>query len=133
MKQKNKFFLIFQPILWLFIFINALLIVFKISMSKAGFDVDFVLIANVILFILSALGFYIQHQQLKSPNPNAFVRGIYGSTLLKLMVIMAALLIFIVASGGTVNKKAIFLSMAIYVLYTTIEVVLLMKMVRTKK
>ena len=133
MKQKNNFFLVFQPILWLFILINAVLSIFRIAIAKAGLDVNFVLIANVILFILSALGFYIQQRQLRSPNPHAFVRGIYGSTLLKLMVIMAALLIFIVAADGAVNKKAIFLSMAIYVLYTTIEVVLLMKMVRTKK
>lgn len=133
MKQKNKFFLIFQPILWLFLLIHTVLSIFRIPISKAGFDVDFILVANIILFALSALGFYIQNRQLKSPNPNAFVRGMYGSTLLKLMVIMAALFIFIIASDGTVNKKAILLSMAIYVLYTTIEVVLLMKMVRTKK
>lgn len=131
--QKNKYLLTFLPVLNLFLAINVLLQFLKSAGVKAGVDVDFVLIANVILFVLSALGFYIQRRQLKSSNPHAFVRGVYGSTLLKLMVIMAALFIYIVLTGSTINKKAIFLSMGIYVLYTTIEVVLLMKMVRTKK
>lgn len=132
MKTKNNF-LPFLPIWSVFILLNGLLLIFRYPMEKTGFDMHFVLITNTVLFVLSLLGFYIQKKQVNNKNPHAFVRGVYGSTLLKMMVIMAALFIFIVASGGTINKRAIFLSMGIYLLYTTIEVVLLMKMVRNKK
>ena len=119
-------------VLSLFIFVNILLLIFKSILTGYGFDVNFILGANVVLFLLSLSGFFIQTKGVRSSNINAFIRGVYSSVLLKMFIIMAAILIYILAAGGNVNKPALFTSMAIYILYTSVEVIQLMKIVRKK-
>ncbi|HJY21302.1 MAG TPA: hypothetical protein VJ279_00370 [Hanamia sp.] len=120
------------PVLSLFIFVNILLLIFKSILTGYGFDVNFILGANVVLFLLSLSGFFIQTKGVHSSNINDFIRGVYSSVLLKMFIIMAAILIYILAAGGNVNKPALFTSMAIYILYTSVEVIQLMKIVRKK-
>ncbi|HXS58278.1 MAG TPA: hypothetical protein VN726_19240 [Hanamia sp.] len=122
----------FIPIIILFVVINLLLLIFKESLIEKGFQLNFVFVANLILFLLSSFGFFIQTKSANSSNINAFIRGVYSSLLMKMFVIVAAIFIYIFVTGGEVNKAAIFASMAIYLLYTSIEVVQLMKIARKK-
>ena len=122
----------FIPIIILFVVINLLLLIFKESLNVKGFQLNFVFVANLILFLLSSFGFFIQTKSANSSNINAFIRGVYSSLLMKMFVIVAAIFIYIFVTGGEVNKPAIFASMGIYLLYTSIEVVQLMKIARKK-
>jgi hypothetical protein len=112
--------------------VNILLLIFKNILTSYGFDVNFILGANVVLFLLSLSGFFIQNKGVRSSNINAFIRGVYSSVLLKMFIIMGGILIYILIAGGKVNKPALFTSMAIYILYTSVEVIQLMKIVRKK-
>ena len=120
------------PVIALFIIINILAFIFKSSLINYGFDVPFLLIANALLFLLSLFGFYIQTKGVRSSNVNAFVRGLYSSLLLKMFVIIAAIFIYIFMIDGHVNKPSLFTSMVIYLVYTSIEVIQLMKLARNK-
>lgn len=120
------------PVMALFLIINILVFTFKSSLIRYGFDIPFLLIANVLLFLLSLFGFYIQTKGVRSANVNAFVRGLYSSLLLKMFVIVAAIFIYIFVMDGHVNKPSLFTSMAIYLVYTFIEVTQLMKIARKK-
>jgi hypothetical protein len=121
-----------RPVMALFLIINILVFTFKSSLIRYGFDIPFLLIANVLLFLLSLFGFYIQTKGVQSANVNAFVRGLYSSLLLKMFVIVAAIFIYIFVMDGHVNKPSLFTSMAIYLVYTFIEVTQLMKIARKK-
>lgn len=120
------------PLTLMFIVLTALLLIFRSTLEEAGFNTGFVLIANAILFVLSTIAFRIQMRYIKSPNPHAFVRSVYSSVVMKMLLILAALFIFIVAMNGEINKQAIFVTMGIYVLYSSLEVFQLMKLVRKK-
>lgn len=122
----------FAPLSLLFIGLTVILLILRNTLEQAGFHVRFILIANAVLFVLSALALYIQMKYVRSSNPHAFVRGVYSSVLLKMLLIIAALFIFIVAMDGVINKRAIFMTMFIYVLYSSLEVFQLMKLVRKK-
>jgi hypothetical protein len=122
----------FRPVIALFIVINILILIFKKSLTGYGFDIPFLLIANALLFLLSLFGFYIQNKGVRSANVNAFVRGLYSSLLLKMFVIIAAICIYIFLIASHVNKPSLFTSMAIYLIYTSIEVIQLMKLARNK-
>lgn len=130
--MKNPLLEKFTPVIVLFIFINVLVFIFKNFLLQNGFDINFFLGANTILFLLSAFGFFIQTKGANSPNINAFIRGIYLSLLMKMFVIAAAVFIYILIIGGKINKPALFTSMAIYILYTSVEVMQLMKITRKK-
>jgi len=122
----------FVPVIGFFILINILIFIFIKALRIAGFNVSFLLAANAILFLLSSFGFAIQTKGVRSTNINAFVRGVYSSLLLKLFVIVAAILIYVLIMGGEVNKPSLFTAMGIYLIYTSIEVVQLMKLARKK-
>lgn len=122
----------YLPAVIVWVVISGILFFGREWFEKHEYSVLFMATANTILFILSMVGFWIQSRSLHSSNAHAFVRGVFGSTLIKMLLILAALFIFILIAGGTVNKPALFVSMAIYVLYTSLEVYLLMKMVRKK-
>lgn len=120
----------FIPVISLFIVINLVIFIFKSSLVDYRFDIPFLLVANVLLFLLSLFGFYIQTRGVRSANVNAFVRGLYSSLLLKMFVIIGAIFIYIYVMEGHVNKPSLFTSMAIYLIYTSIEVIQLMKIAR---
>lgn len=122
----------FIPVIGLFLLINMVVIIFGNSLKEAGFNIGFLLSANAVLFILTFFGFYIQTKGVRSDNVNAFIRGIYSSLLLKMFVIVAAIVIYILIMGGQTNKPSILTSMGIYLVYTTLEVIQLMKIARKK-
>ena len=122
----------YAPVIILFILINVMVFIFKPFLEQTGFEIGFLLIANAVLCILSLSGFFIQMKGLKSSNINAFIRGVYSSLLLKMVVIMIAVIVYIFVTGGRVNKPSLFTSMGIYFIYTSIEVTQLMKIARRK-
>ena len=120
------------PLIVLFILINAVAFIFKSFLHDQGFGIKFLLTANLILFCMSLFAFFIQMSGLKSTNINAFIRGVYGSLLVKVFIVIIALGIYLFITKGKVNKPSLFTSMGLYILYTVIEVRQLMKISRRK-
>ncbi len=123
---------IFTPIIIVFIIINALVIAGKSFLINKGFDVDFLIYANLLLFAISLGGAYIQKRGLQSSNNNVFVRGVYASMMLKMFVCMFAVLIYAFMYKTQINKPSLFTSMGLYIVYTIIEVSSLSKLARKK-
>ena len=130
MKRENRIFL---PVILVFVILNSFILIFKTFLENKGFDRDFLIIANLLLFVLSGTGFYLQRKGIQSNNTNAFIRGVYSSMLLKLFVCMIAVLVYVFINKSGVNKPALFASMGIYILYTAFEVAALMRFAREKK
>jgi hypothetical protein len=122
----------FIPVIVVFISITVLVLVFQNILTAAGFNAGFLLAANVILFLLTFFGFFIQTKGVRSTNVHAFIRGVYSSLLLKMFVIVVAIVVYILVMGGQVNKPSLFTSMGIYLVYTSMEVIQLMKIARKK-
>ncbi|MDQ6888788.1 MAG: hypothetical protein M3Z56_00705 [Bacteroidota bacterium] len=122
----------YVPVILLFVFVTAMIFIFKPFLESNGFEISFLLIANAVLFLLSLAGSFIQIKGLKSTNINAFIRGVYSSLLLKLFIIMIAVIAYIFITGGKVNQPSLFTSMSLYFLYTALEVKMLMKIARKK-
>lgn len=130
--MKREFIKSFTPFFILFIVTNLLLVIFKAGLLAADYDVKFIWVANLIVFLLTLMGYYLQLRGAGSANFNHFLRGIYSSLLMKMFIIIGGLVIYIAVAGGKVNTPAILISMGLYLLYTAIEVIQLMKIVRNK-
>lgn len=84
---------------------------------------------NALLFVLTAISYFLHIKTLRSPNPYAFVRAMYGSLIIKMVVVMLAALLY----GWTtrpVNKHGIIGCFILYVVYTFMEVRILMKFLK---
>ena len=120
------------PLLVLFLSLMLIVFVFKAALQSFGFHISFLYIANTILFVLSFSGFLLQMRGLRSANNNSFIRGVYGSLLLKIFIVLIAVFAYVFLTQGKINKPSLFTSMALYLVYTCVEVAQLMKIARKK-
>ena len=95
-------------------------------------DRDVLIIGNVLLFVVTSISFFLARRGMQQSNPHAFVRYVYGSIMIKLFICMIAAFIYISIYKKNLNKPALFICMALYLVYTFMEVGVLMKMLRTK-
>src|SRR5204863_9443973 len=121
------------PIVFFFIILNAFFLTGKNFLEEHGFDQSVLIVGNLIVFLATVFSFLFANRGLKSTNPQAFVRSIYLSIMVKLFVCIIAALIYIFMFRNNLNKPALFTSMGLYLVYTFIEVSVLTKLLMAKK
>ena len=117
-----------RPLVILFIVSTALFLAFRSRLEPAKLNVEVLIWANVLLFAVTMLNLYFQFRNLQNPNPNAVIRGVMAATFLKLLVLGAAVIIYLVAAGKARNVNAVFGGMALYIIYTWLEVRISLKL-----
>ncbi len=122
----------FRPLIFLFVIINALLLIFINFLLKKETDPYLILGANFFFLVLSLFSMHLQMNAMKNPNPNVFVRSVMSSMLIKMVVCIAAVIIYVYANGGQYDKKGIFISLVLYLFYLAVEVYSMMKLNRKK-
>ncbi|HSU29088.1 MAG TPA: hypothetical protein VLJ68_11950 [Chitinophagaceae bacterium] len=123
----------FLPVLVLFLILNAFFLAGNHFFKKWDVDKDVLIIGNLVLFISSFFSYLISLRGLRTSNPHAFVRSVYGSFIIKFFFCIVAALIYIMTMKKDVNKPALFTCMALYLVYSFVEVGVLTKMLKQKK
>lgn len=131
--MNNKPLAFIRPLIFVFTFIMAFSITGKSWLEKNGVDQLVLIGGNLLLFIVSLTAFFITFKALKSANPQAFVRAMYGSFMIKFFLIAVAAFIYIMIAKKEVNKPALVICGALYIIYTAIETRALMKLLKQKK
>ncbi len=114
------------------IFIILSIVFYVLQMQIPTFRFAVLEAGNAIMMTLSLSAFFIVQKQ-TGKSGGAFVRGVSGASFLKLMVCMVAVLVYVALNRSTIHKPSIFILMAIYLVYSATETVLLSKMARTIK
>jgi hypothetical protein len=117
-----------MPLVLVFVFINALLMLLKARLAKWGIDQEVLIIANLLFFSISVLVFFMQRKALSNPNPHAFVRSVMGGMMIKMFVCIIAVVTYVILSGNAYNKPAVFCSLFLYLIYLAVEVGTIMKL-----
>ena len=128
MKNKKSWF----PLLILFIILNCFFIAAKNWLLKKGIDHEVLIAGNLVLFLATALSFFVFQRSLRSANPQASVRGMYGSFMIKFFVCLIAAFIYFMVAKKNVNKPALIICMGLYIVYTALEVYSLQKLLKQK-
>ena len=129
-KNKLKGFL---PVIIFFIALNGFFISGKNMLSRWGVDQEVVIYGNLLLFLITLFSWLLAQRGLKNPNPHAFIRSVYMSVMLKLFVCMIAAFIYISINKAGLNKPGLFTCMGLYLVYTFLEISLLMQLLKQKK
>ena len=128
--MKNKLYgKAFLPILAVFL-VSTIAILLGASVLR-GWKTDggVLLGGNELFFGLTLISYLLHIKSISSPNPHVFVRMIYGSLIIKMMVCMIAALLY-GWMATTVNRNAILGCFILYVIYTFLEVRVLMKFIK---
>ena len=122
----------FKPVILLFIIVTVLVFILSGWLDAHKIDHFVLLGANCILFMLILITGFIQINASKNSNPHAFVRGITLSTFIKLMVIAASVMIYLIVSKQNKSVYAVGVAMFLYIVYTVVEVNEAMRLNRKK-
>src|SRR4030095_573361 len=128
--QGRRFLL---PVLLFFIIVNSFAIVFRGRLLAWGFDQEVLIIGNLLIFCLTLLSFWILYKGFRATTTHAFLRSVYGSFILKLLVVAGVMLTYVSLTKTSVNRPSIYACMSLYLIYTFIEVNLLMKLGKPKR
>jgi hypothetical protein len=112
----------FLPILLAFVIFSCLILVFRTQAAEWSVDRRVLLGGNGLLFLVTAISFYMYTRGLRNNNAHFFVRMLYGSLLVKMMVCLVAVLVYAMAAGAAVNRNGIIGCFILYLLYTVLEV-----------
>lgn len=121
------------PIIILFVILNALFLSGRKFLERNDFDQDVLIVGNLLLFGVTLLSFLLGKRNLNSSNPQAFVRGVYMSIMVKFFICIIAAVIYIFVFRKNLNKAALFTCMGLYLIYTFMEVSALTKLLKEKK
>ena len=114
-----------------FVFIILSLVTYIVSQQFPLMSFTLLMGTNILMFLLSVLSWIIIKKQLHE-RPQAFVRGVYSATFLKLIICMGSFLAYALLNRDHIYKPSIFLLFGIYIVYTAAETIMLSKMARSK-
>ena len=95
-------------------------------------DQSVLIIGNLILFFATFFSFWLGSRGLKTNNPQAIVRSVYASFIVKFFILMIAAFVYIMMEKKNVNKPALIVCMGLYIVYTFMEVYILLKLTKRK-
>lgn len=88
--------------------------------------------AHGLIWVLTILSYQITLKGFENPNPQASIRAIMAGFMIKFFVIALAAFVYIFLQRKMVNLPALYLTALFYILYTTIEVRLLLKQLNNR-
>ena len=94
--------------------------------SKTDYRV--LLVGNGLLFLVTAISFYLYSKGLHDNNLHIFMRVMYGSLLVKFFVCLVAVLIYGYMARQAVNRNGVLGCFVLYMLYTFLEVRILLRL-----
>jgi hypothetical protein len=117
-----------RPLVILYIISTALFIIFRPRLDAKGINAVVVIVANLVLFTVTMLNLFFQYRNMDNPNPNAVIRGVIAGTFLKLFLLAAAVIIYLLAARAQRSVNAVFVAMGLYIIYTWLEVRISLKL-----
>jgi Ca2+/Na+ antiporter len=100
----------------IFIFVNALTIVFRARLEDKNVDTGVVIGGNLILFVVSALSVWMYSKAGKQQKAHGIIRNVYGGFMLKFFALLVAAMVYFYFASE-INKAAIFICLGLYLLY----------------
>ena len=115
------------PLLIIFIVLTIFILSATNLWQKYNIDANVLLGANFLFMGTGLLVFFIQKNALINKNPNVFIRSVIAGMMIKMFSTVLAVLAYVVLVGPTYNKKAVFISLFMYLIYLAAEVIAISK------
>ena len=116
------------PLFIVFLVFLVVPIVLSDILLRYHIDKNVLLCANGLFFIISLISFFIQKRGLENKNPHVFIRSVTGGMMIKMIFCIIAVIGYVYYSGPAYNKRAVFISLFLYLVYLSAEVMVVMKM-----
>src|SRR4051812_38358777 len=109
-----------RPVIIIFILVTVIVLGSESLLKKYDIDGNVLLGANALFLLMNVFVLLMQHKAVSDPNPNVFIRSVIGGMMIKMFGVIIAVLIY-VSSVQNYNKKAVFISLVLYLFYLGAE------------
>lgn len=120
------------PVFTIFFWLSILIFFQDNLWTKYNVDKNVLMGANLLFLVTGILVFFMQKNALQNKNPNVFVRSVIAGMMIKMFSTVIAVLAYVVTVGQGYNKKAVFISLFMYLIYLAAEVIAISKVNKTK-
>ena len=116
------------PLLVIFIVLTIFILSATNLWQKYNIDKNVLMGANFLFMGTGLLVFFMQKNALTNKNPNVFIRSVIAGMMIKMFSTVLAVLTYVVLVGPTYNKKGVFISLFMYLIYLAAEVTAISKL-----
>ncbi len=117
-----------MPLWTVFLLVSGLLVIFWNKLPAKQINPWVVLSANALLLGIALLNIAYHRASLQKKNPQAVLRSVMGATMVKLFVLAALVIIYLVSAGSARSVYAIIVSMGLYIIYSWMETKILLQL-----
>lgn len=133
LKTKMMFNKSILPLVVAFLVIGGAVLFLRTKLEELGFDWQVLSGGNLFLYLVTVVSMHMLSKGLHAENTQVFLRNAYGGVMVKLFACAAAAFVYILAQGGTVNKSSLFALMGLYLVYTAIELSVILKQSKARR
>lgn len=123
----------FLPVSFAFAAISLLVVIVFFLLPQFASELRVVVWGNFILFGASALSFLFFWRSLRNTNPHGILRLVYSGMLIRMAICIVAVFIYLFLVQKAASKGGIAGCFLLYMLYTFLEVKILMQLSRKAK
>jgi hypothetical protein len=117
-----------RPLWIVFVLVNGMLALSWKLLPAKNINPWVVFTANALLLGVSLLNIAYHRASLQKKNPQAVLRSVMASTMVKLFVLAALVMIYLLAAGSGRSVYAVILSMGLYIIYSWMETKILLQL-----
>ena len=117
-----------MPLWTVFLLVSGLLVIFWNKLPAKQINPWVVLIANALLLGIALLNSAYHRASLQKKNPQAVLRSVMGATMVKLFMLAALVIIYLVSAGSARSIYGVIASMGLYIIYSWLETKILLQM-----
>ena len=100
-----------------------------LSNKQPLFEFPVLMGGNALMLLLSVVAWFMTKKTL-AERPQAFVRGVFSATLVKMFAVMIVVIAYALANKAHLYKPLVFAFFGIYVIYTSAETIILSNMAK---
>lgn len=121
------------PLVVIFLVVGGLILIFRDSLQAYGCDWQVLSGGNLFIYLVTVASMHLLSKGLHAEKTQVFLRNAYSGIMFKLFACAGAAFIYILIAGKDLNKPALFGSMALYLVYTFVELSVIVKQSNAKK
>ena len=131
MKNQNQ--KLYLPILGLFVALSSLYLLGQNWLTKYGLSFNVLMAGNLILFLVTITSLYFHVKGFLHKNIQVFFRSVYVALMIKMLICAAAVVIYALIAKPNINKPALYVCMALYFVYSFMEVRMVFRLLKQKQ
>lgn len=126
--MKNFFDKQTRPLWIVFVLVTGMLALSWKLLPAKNINPWVVFTANALLLGVALINIAYHRASLKNKNPQAVLRSVMASTMVKLFVLAALAMIYLLGAGAGRSVYAVILSMGLYIIYSWMETKILLQL-----